>query len=70
MTRLALAFLLLALVPANLLFCAVPARAETVLNRGNGAEPESLDPAFAGSTKIKYAKPVVTKGASSSDDSK
>ncbi|HKB96411.1 MAG TPA: peptide ABC transporter substrate-binding protein [Rhizomicrobium sp.] len=50
MTRLALAFLLLALVPANLLFCAVPARAETVLNRGNGAEPESLDPAFAGST--------------------
>ena len=28
---------------------AVPARAETVLNRGNGAEPDSLDPAQAGS---------------------
>ena len=27
----------------------VPAHAETVLNRGNGAEPESLDPAQAGS---------------------
>src|SRR6266702_3365673 len=38
---LALIFLLLAFVPA---------RAVTVLNRGNGAEPESLDPAFAGST--------------------
>jgi len=50
MMRLALAFVLLALVPVNLLFCAGPARAETVLNRGNGAEPESLDPAFAGST--------------------
>jgi oligopeptide transport system substrate-binding protein len=34
---------------ALLLFAAIPARAETVLNRGNGAEPESLDPAFAGS---------------------
>jgi oligopeptide transport system substrate-binding protein len=32
-----------------LLFAALPARAETVLNRGNGAEPESLDPAHAGS---------------------
>ena len=41
MKRLALAFLLLA---------AIPARAESVLNRGNGAEPESLDPAFAGSS--------------------
>ncbi len=40
MRRLALAFLLLA---------AVPASAASVLNRGNGAEPESLDPAFAGS---------------------
>jgi oligopeptide transport system substrate-binding protein len=40
MKRLVLAFLVLA---------AIPARAETVLNRGNGAEPESLDPAFAGS---------------------
>jgi oligopeptide transport system substrate-binding protein len=28
----------------------VPAQAETVLNRGNGAEPESLDPAHAGSS--------------------
>ena len=35
---------------ALLLFAASPAGAETVLNRGNGAEPESLDPAFAGST--------------------
>jgi oligopeptide transport system substrate-binding protein len=26
------------------------AQAETVLNRGNGSEPDSLDPAFAGST--------------------
>ncbi|HWU55961.1 MAG TPA: peptide ABC transporter substrate-binding protein [Rhizomicrobium sp.] len=35
---------------ALLLFlAAVPARAETILNRGNGAEPESLDPAQAGS---------------------
>ena len=40
MKRLALALLLLV---------GVPARAETVLNRGNGAEPESLDPAQAGS---------------------
>ena len=44
-----LALLLLAALPAYFLFCAVPARAETVLNRGNGAEPESLDPAQAGS---------------------
>jgi oligopeptide transport system substrate-binding protein len=36
-----------ALVLALLL--ATSAHAETVLNRGNGAEPESLDPAFAGS---------------------
>src|ERR1044071_9253097 len=40
MKRLALALLLLA---------ATSAHAETVLNRGNGAEPESLDPAQAGS---------------------
>lgn len=40
MTRLALALLLLV---------ALPARAQTALNRGNGAEPESLDPAQAGS---------------------
>jgi oligopeptide transport system substrate-binding protein len=40
MKRLALAFLLLSLLPAG---------AQTVLNRGNGAEPESLDPAFTGS---------------------
>ena len=33
-----------------LLLAALPARAETVLNRGNGAEPDSLDPAFAGSS--------------------
>src|SRR6516165_9629147 len=39
MKRLALALLLM--------FCGA-ARAETVLNRGNGAEPDSLDPAFAG----------------------
>jgi len=39
----------LLLVCASLLRCAVPAQAETVLNRGNGGEPESLDPAFAGS---------------------
>jgi len=39
MKRLALALLLM--------FCSA-ARAETVLNRGNGAEPDSLDPAFAG----------------------
>jgi oligopeptide transport system substrate-binding protein len=42
------ALLLLAALPAVFLFCAVPARAESVLNRGNGAEPESLDPAQAG----------------------
>ncbi|HET7086064.1 MAG TPA: peptide ABC transporter substrate-binding protein [Rhizomicrobium sp.] len=41
MKTLALALLLLAMIPA---------RAGTVLNRGNGAEPESLDPAFAGSS--------------------
>jgi oligopeptide transport system substrate-binding protein len=35
---------------ALLLSAIVPASAETILNRGNGAEPESLDPAFAGST--------------------
>ncbi|HSS14823.1 MAG TPA: ABC transporter substrate-binding protein, partial [Rhizomicrobium sp.] len=40
MIRLALALLLLA---------SFPAQAANVLNRGNGAEPESLDPAFAGS---------------------
>jgi len=34
---------------AFLLLAALPAQAESVLNRGNGAEPESLDPAFAGS---------------------
>jgi oligopeptide transport system substrate-binding protein len=33
-----------------LLLVATGARAETVLNRGNGAEPDSLDPAFASST--------------------
>ena len=43
-----LALLLLVAIPAML--CAVPGRAETVLNRGNGAEPESLDPAFASSS--------------------
>lgn len=32
-----------------LLLVSQPAQAQTVLNRGNGAEPESLDPAFAGS---------------------
>jgi oligopeptide transport system substrate-binding protein len=32
---------------ALLLLVALPARAETVLNRGNGSEPETLDPAFA-----------------------
>jgi len=41
MKGLALAFLLLA---------SFPAQALSVLNRGGGAEPESLDPAFAGST--------------------
>ena len=35
---------------ALLLLAAVPVQAETVLNRGNGAEPESLDPAFAGTS--------------------
>ena len=40
MRYLALAFLLLA---------SLPTQAATVLNRGGGAEPESLDPAFAGS---------------------
>src|SRR5471032_1384752 len=35
---------------ALLLLAAIPARAQSVLNRGGGAEPESLDPAFAGST--------------------
>jgi len=40
MKRLALALLLLA---------ALPAQAQSVLNRGNGAEPDSLDPAQAGS---------------------
>jgi oligopeptide transport system substrate-binding protein len=34
---------------AFLLLLALPAHAQTVLNRGNGAEPESLDPAHAGS---------------------
>jgi oligopeptide transport system substrate-binding protein len=33
-----------------LLLVGSAARAETVLNRGNGAEPETLDPAFASST--------------------
>ena len=47
MRRLALALLVLVALPAHLLVCA--ARAQTVLNRGNGAEPESLDPAQAGS---------------------
>jgi len=37
------------LLVALSLLAALPAGAETVLNRGNGAEPESLDPAFAGS---------------------
>src|SRR5476649_382780 len=35
---------------ALLLLVAIPAQAQSVLNRGGGAEPESLDPAFAGST--------------------
>jgi oligopeptide transport system substrate-binding protein len=34
---------------ALLLLAALPAQAQSVLNRGNGAEPESLDPAHAGS---------------------
>ena len=33
-----------------LLAATCPARAESVLNRGNGAEPDSLDPAFAGTS--------------------
>jgi oligopeptide transport system substrate-binding protein len=33
-----------------LLLAASSAQAETVLNRGNGAEPDSLDPAFASTT--------------------
>ncbi|HEX4637390.1 MAG TPA: peptide ABC transporter substrate-binding protein [Rhizomicrobium sp.] len=47
MNRLAPAIFLLAAVH---ILCAVPARAETILNRGNGAEPDSLDPAFAGTS--------------------
>jgi oligopeptide transport system substrate-binding protein len=39
----------LRLIAVLFLLIAVPAKAGTVLNRGNGAEPESLDPAFAGS---------------------
>ena len=35
---------------ALLLMAALPAQAQSVLNRGNGAEPESLDPAHAGSS--------------------
>ncbi|MEI7933023.1 MAG: peptide ABC transporter substrate-binding protein, partial [Alphaproteobacteria bacterium] len=35
---------------ALLLLTALPAQAQSVLNRGNGAEPESLDPAHAGSS--------------------
>lgn len=35
---------------ALLLVAALPAQAQSVLNRGNGAEPESLDPAHAGSS--------------------
>jgi oligopeptide transport system substrate-binding protein len=31
------------------LLLALPASAQTVLNRGNGPEPDSLDPAVAGS---------------------
>jgi len=38
------------LLLALLVLAGVPARAETVLNRGNGAEPDSLDPAFAGTS--------------------
>ena len=37
------------LVLAFLLLASLPAQAAGVLNRGGGAEPESLDPAFAGS---------------------
>jgi oligopeptide transport system substrate-binding protein len=37
-------------LPALLLLAALPAQAQSVLNRGNGAEPESLDPAHAGSS--------------------
>ena len=32
---------------ALFLSAALPAQAQTVLNRGNGSEPDSLDPAFA-----------------------
>ncbi len=32
---------------ALFLAAALPAQAETILNRGNGSEPETLDPAFA-----------------------
>ncbi|HEX2760734.1 MAG TPA: peptide ABC transporter substrate-binding protein, partial [Rhizomicrobium sp.] len=32
---------------ALFLVAALPAQAETILNRGNGSEPETLDPAFA-----------------------
>jgi len=35
---------------ALLLVAALPAQAQSILNRGNGAEPESLDPADAGSS--------------------
>ena len=35
---------------ALLLLASLPAQAASILNRGGGAEPESLDPAFAGST--------------------
>ena len=42
MKRLLVGFLLLSMAGS--------ARAETVLNRGNGAEPDSLDPAFAATT--------------------
>ncbi len=38
------------LVLALLLLSAMPGQAATVLNRGNGAEPDSLDPAFAGTS--------------------
>ncbi|HWY65186.1 MAG TPA: ABC transporter substrate-binding protein, partial [Rhizomicrobium sp.] len=38
------------LLLALLVLAGVAAQAETVLNRGNGAEPDSLDPAFAGTS--------------------
>ena len=44
----------LAALALLLLAAACPAQAETVLNRGNGAEPESLDP--AGLTDILYQR--------------